>query len=98
MTLLQISETGVVDTALSLADKGLLGLGCLVLGASVIFLFKINQKSHEENKARILKLEDSMERYLAEDRKLILETIDSNTRMMENNNKIMEEFLRSRVH
>lgn len=90
----------------SLLDYGVLGIFCAAFIAAIVFLYRVNQKSHEtmtaaaqaahqENQTRILALETKLETYLAEDRRLLTATVEDCTRAIENNSRILEKFLQT---
>ena len=81
----------VTSTALKLADYGVLGIYSVIMLAALWFVAKMFVRMHSENKERIKDLETRMERYLSEDRKVLLETVQDTRQALENSNNINQK-------
>lgn len=81
MIFLQVESFGVFET---LAQYGALGVITLGLGAALWFLLKRQIASEDRLKSKVEELQKEMNDYIRQDQNKIKETIDNNTKALEN--------------
>jgi hypoxanthine phosphoribosyltransferase len=74
-----------------LADYGVLGIVALALSTAVLYVAKLFIAMHKENKERIVNLETRWEKYMSEDRVLLLDAIKDSRGVIANNTKLLEQ-------
>jgi len=93
MRSLLLQDTQIIERAMSLSDFGVLGIFALLMIAVIIFLGKHFFGLHKRNEERIKELETTLNQYLAEDRKAILEMMSDCKNALQNSNKLTEKVI-----
>lgn len=86
MTILQVESFGVFET---LTQYGALGVITLGLGAALWFLLKRQIASEDRLKTKVDELQKEINDYVRQDQNKIKETIDNNTKALENLKEII---------
>ena len=81
MIFLQVESFGVFET---LTQYGALGVVVLALGAALWFLLKRQIASEDRLKTKVEELQKEINDYIRQDQNKIKETIDNNTKALEN--------------
>lgn len=83
-----------IGPAGALFDYGLLGIFCGIFALVIVFLgrqfFSMLKKSEE----RLKEIENDLQKYLAEDRTAIIETLKDCKEALRNNNRVTEKIIR----
>lgn len=92
--LLFTDPTDITQTAskvIGLADYGVLGVVALGLSSVVFYVARLFISMHKDNKERITNLETRLEKYLSEDRVLLLDAVKDSRNVISNNTKLLEQ-------
>lgn len=75
-------------------DYGILGIFCAMFAGVIAFMGKQFLSLHKRNESRIKELEEDLQKYLAEDRAAIIETLKDCNETLKNNNRVIEKISR----
>jgi acyl transferase domain-containing protein len=76
-----------------LTNYGILGVFAIIMIGLIYFMGKQFFVLHKKNETRLKEIEDQLLKYVAEDRKTLLDTVSSNNHVIENNTALMKKLL-----
>jgi hypothetical protein len=76
-----------------LTNYGILGVFAIIMIGIIYFMGKQFFVLHKKNETRLKEIEDQLLKYVAEDRKTLLDTVSSNNHVIENNTALMKKLL-----
>jgi regulatory protein YycI of two-component signal transduction system YycFG len=90
-----------IGPAGALFDYGLLGIFCGIFALVIVFMGRQFFFLHRKNEDRLKEIENDLQKYLAEDRAAIIETLKDSKEVLKdckealrNNNRVTEKIIR----
>jgi regulatory protein YycI of two-component signal transduction system YycFG len=83
-----------IGPAGALFDYGLLGIFCGIFAVVIVFLGRQFFFMLKKSEDRLKEIENDLQKYLAEDRAAIIETLKDCKEALRNNNRVTEKIIR----
>ena len=78
----------------ALFDYGLLGVFCGIFALVIVFMGRQFFSLHKKSEDRLKEIENDLQKYLADDRAAIIETLKDCKEALRNNNRVTEKIIR----